>query len=154
MKSVRRAGFLALVPFALFAPGAQAQTYGSIGFGAAKPVSDLGDLYNTGYTVRGQVGFSLVFLDAHIQTGWTNFPVASKGSDLDNLNIYHAGAGARLGLGFIWVGANGAYFFGDGDQGIGWFPELGLKFWKVEGVVDFRIDGDEKWGAARVGLRF
>lgn len=57
-----------------------------------------------------------------------------------------------MGLGFLWVGANAAYFFGDGDRGLGFFPELGVKIWRVEGVADFRVDGDEKWGAARVGL--
>jgi hypothetical protein len=70
------------------------------------------------------------------------------------LSVYHAGAGARLGLGFLWVGANAAYFFGDGEEGVGFFPEVGVKIWRLEGVLDFRVDGDEKWGAARVGFRF
>lgn len=154
MKSMIRAGSLALLLSVLLSPGAEAQTYGSIGFGPAKPMSDSGDLYDTGYTTRGQIGISLALLDAHIQAGWTTFPAAGNASDLDDLNIYHAGAGARVGLGFIWVGANAAYFFGDGESGVGWFPEVGVKFWRLEGVVDYRIDGDEQWGAARLGFRF
>lgn len=154
MKFLFRGAALALATFAFAVTGAEAQTYGSIAFGAAKPVSDFGDLYDTGYTTRGQVGYSLTVLDVHVQTGYSRFPASGDSSDLDDLSVYHAGAGARLGLGFIWVGANAAYFFGDGEKGVGFFPELGVKIWRLEGVLDFRVDGDEKWGAARVGFRF
>lgn len=151
--SLLRGALLALVLSVAFSPRAEAQVYGSVAFGPAKPVGDFNDLYDVGYTTRGQVGLSLIFLDAHLQTGWSRFP-AGGDSDLEDLNIYHAGAGARVGLGFLWVGANAAYFFGDGEDGIGFFPELGAKIWRVEGVVDYRVDGDEKWAAARVGFRF
>lgn len=151
--SLLRGAALALVLSLILAPRAEAQVYGSVALGAAAPVGDFGDLYDVGYTARGQVGLSLIFVDAHLQTGWSMFP-AGGDSGVDDVNIYHAGAGARLGLGFLWVGANAAYFFGDGKDGIGFFPELGAKIWRVEGVLDFRVDGDEKWVAARVGLRF
>jgi hypothetical protein len=154
MKSLIRSVSLSLVLSLLPALGAEAQVYGSVGFGAANPIDALGDRYNTGYTARGQAGLSLALVEVHVQAGWTGFPAAGKSSELDDLNIYHAGVGARLGLGFLWVGANAGHFFGDGREGVGWFPEIGAKLWRLEGVLDLRVDGKEKWGAARLGFRF
>ena len=155
MKSLLLGASLALALLALAAPGAQAQKYGSLGFGAAKPVGDeFKAQYGTGYTSRGQVGYSMTLADVHVQTGYTRFPVKDGVTAMDDLNVYHAGVGARVGFRFLWVGANAAYFFGDGEKGVGYFPELGVKVWRFEGVVDYRLDGDEKWGAARVGFRF
>ena len=156
MTKVFRALPLVLLGFVLGAPGAEAQAYGSLGLGAAKPFGDFKDVADLGLTFRGQAGVRLWIFDAHLQTGATTFTAADdvSESDDDNRTIYHAGAGARLGLGFLWVGANAAYFFGDGEKGIGFFPEVGAKIWRIEIVGDVRIDGDEKWAAARIGYRF
>ena len=154
MKFVARMFPVALIVFSVLSPAAEAQVYSSAALGVAKPTGDFGDLYDLGLTYRGQVGISLLFADVHLQTGWTDLAPVEDYAEGKDLNIYHAGAGARVGLGFLWVGANAAYFFGDGEKGLGLFPEVGLKVWRLEGVVDYRIDGDENWGAARVGFRF
>ena len=156
MKSLIRSLPLALALVSLGTSGAEAQLYGSAGLGAAKPYGDFQDKADLGLTFRGQAGLSLWLVDAHLQTGVTTFTAADDVPEGDdgNLNIYHAGAGARLGLGFVWVGANAAYFFGDGEDGVGYFPEVGVKFWHLEAVADVRLDGDEKWWSARIGYRF
>ena len=156
MKMLTRAFPLLILAFALGAPQADAQIYGSAGVGAAKPFGDFKDVADLGITFRGQAGISLWIADVHLQTGVTSFTAADgvPEDEDDNLNIYHAGAGARVGLGFLWVGANAAYFFGDGEKGIGFFPEVGAKIWRLEVVGDVRVDGSEKWAAARVGFWF
>ena len=154
MKSFLRGVSLALLLFALVTPGAEAQVYSSFGLGLASPVGDLGDTHDVGITTRGQVGLSLLIADVHLQTGWTSFSASGDSPAEKDFSTFHAGAGARVGLGFIWIGANAAYFFGDGEEGVGFLPEAGLRIWHLEGVVDFRVDGDEKWGSARLSYRF
>jgi hypothetical protein len=155
MRSFRFGAFLALALLALAAPGAQAQRYESIALGAAKPVrDDFGKDYATGYTGRGQLGYSMSFADVHLQVGYTRFPVEEDVTDREDLSVLHAGVGVRIALGAFWVGGNAAYFFGGGEEGVGYVPEVGLKIWRFEAVADLRVDGDEKWGAARLGFRF
>lgn len=136
---------------------AQLPFYKSVGVGIAAPTGDLGDFYDNGYTVRGQVGISLVGLvDGHAQVGWSRFS-AENGTTGGDANIYHAGVGARVGLGLIFVGANAAYFFGDdpGDNSeLGLFPEVGIALGPLEAVADYRFDGDAKWFGLRAGLKF
>lgn len=156
MKQWSQYSILALLALMALSPrGAEAQAYGSVAGGVAAPAGDFGDLFETGYTARGQVGFSLVLLDVHLQAGWTRFPGKEiEGSSTgDDANIYHAGVGARVGLGVIFVGANAAHFFGDGDSGIGFFPEVGVSLWRLEAVADYRFDGDQKWFGVRLGLK-
>lgn len=138
-----------------FGAGAQAQTYTSLGLGVVMPRGDLEDVYDAGLTFRGQRGVSLVLVDVHVQVGVTSFVLAGEPSSGDDeATVYHAGAGARLGLGPFWVGANGAYFFGDGEDGVGFFPEVGLRLWRLEAVADYRVDEGRQWLAARLGWRF
>ena len=142
---------------ALTLPSAAAgQLYTSIGGGPAFPTGDLGDAFGSGFTVRGQAGLSFVLVDAHVQAGYTRF-----GSDVDtdseafagdDWSVFHTGIGARVGLGLVWVGANAAYFFGDGDDEIGFFPEVGVGLGPIEVVADYRI-GDPNWGALRAALK-
>lgn len=124
----------------------------SLGAGIASPVGDFGDLYDPGFTVRGQVGLDLVLLDVHAQAGWSRFGAAD--ADTDDANVTHLGVGARAGFGLFWVGLNAAQFWGEGDDGVGWVPEVGVSFLSLEAVADVRIDGDEKWWALRGALRF
>lgn len=157
MIRVRSSTLLILLPalFFLFPLGAEAQLRASIGAGVAAPYGDFGDVFDTGFTLRGQAGLSLALVEAYGQAGWSRFSYGGGGDiSVDDANIYHAGAGARVGLGIIWIGANAAYFFGDGEGGLGFFPEVGVGFWRLEVVADTRVDGDEKWAAARVGFRF
>ena len=154
MRKVVVVGML-LVGASLFGGEVRAQTYTSLGLGVVFPQRDLADVYDNGLTFRGQAGVSLSLLDVHLQTGVTSFPLADDTmSEGDEATVYHVGAGARLGLGFLWVGANGGYFFGDGDDGVGLFPEAGLRLWRLEAVADYRVDGDQNWLAARLSWRF
>ncbi|MGD2067285.1 MAG: hypothetical protein PVI57_01270 [Gemmatimonadota bacterium] len=150
---------LLLACAALHPGGASAQASTSLGAGLAVPLGDFGDFAGTGYTIRGQAGLSLVLADIHVQAGWSHFPgedatVAGETVSGEGADIFHTGVGARLGLGLLWVGANAAYFFGDGDDGIGIFPEVGLGLGPLEVVGDVRIDGDAKWAAIRGALKF
>jgi len=152
-------GALAMtLALALAAQPAQAQLSTSIGAGIAAPQGDLGDGFDNGYTVRGQVGLSLVGLvEGHVQAGWSRFPVKEGVVGGEDADIYHAGVGARVGLGLIFVGANAAYFFGDdpGDNSeLGFFPEVGIGLGPLEAVADYRIDGDAKWFGIRAALKF
>ena len=148
----------ALLAVALLIPtAAQAQLQTSLAAGIATPTGDFGDLYDQGYTVRGQVGLSLLFASVHAQVGVSRFSADPNSLALltdNNLNVYHYGVGARAGVGLLWVGANAAYFSGDTDDGLGFFPEIGVGFLMFEAVADMRIDGDQKWYGLRAGLRF
>lgn len=145
---------LAGMPF--FGQGLQAQFYGSVGGGVAWPQGDLGKDHDTGFTLRGQGGISLAIVEAHVQAGMSRFSVVEnpKDPEADDANIYHAGVGARVGLGFIFIGASAAYFSGEGESGMGYFPEIGLRFWRLEAVADYRVDGNENWSALRLNWRF
>lgn len=145
---------LALAPAA-----ASGQTHPSIGAGITVPASDFADLYDNGYTVRGQVSLDLPVVEAHIQGGWSRFvgKQVTGGTDpetLDDANVYHAGAGARVGLGVLFVGANAVYFFGDLDEGFGFLPEAGVGVGPIEFVADYRADGDANWFGIRAALKF
>ena len=144
----------------LVLPGAAwGQGYSSIGAGVAVPVSGFGDRYETGYTIRGQTGLSLMVVDAHIQTGYTaisgkSVTSAGQTDTFEDVDFFHAGVGARVGLGVIWVGANVAYFFGDLEDGFGILPEAGVGLGPLELVADYRLDGDANWLGVRLGLRY
>lgn len=131
----------------------QGQIYTSLGAGVTQPIGDFDDLYDRGFTVRGQAGLSLILAGAHAQVGWSNFATDVDTSDTDAANVFHAGVGGRLGVGLFFVGANAAYFFGDGENGIGYIPEVGISLLSLEVVADGRIDG-EKWVALRGALKF
>ncbi len=148
----------ALLAFALVVPtAAEAQFQTSLAAGIITPTGDFGDMYDPGYSVRGQIGVSFLLASVHAQVGVSRFS-ANENAPVqltnDNLNVYHYGVGARTGFGLFWVGANAAYFSGDGDDGLGFFPEVGVSFLMLEAVADIRIDGDQKWYGLRAGLRF
>lgn len=145
--------FVTLATLALALPStARAQGLStSVGVGMAGGWSDLGDVTDPGFTLRGQVGVDLLVASVHGQVGWTRLPAAGDG---DAFSTAHYGVGGRLGLGLLWVGINGAYFSGDGDDGMGFFPEVGVGLGPLEAVADVRIDGDQKWWGLRGALRF
>lgn len=142
---------------AMVAPATlSAQLQTSLGVGLAIPVGDFGDAFERGYTVRGQVGLSMIAVGVHAQAGWSRFPAIQQGDiELADADIYHLVAGARFGLGPLWVGGNGGYFYGDDDQeGIAFFPEVGAGLGPLEAVADLRVGGDARWLGLRVALRF
>jgi hypothetical protein len=158
MKSMIKAVPVFLAVFAISAHSADAQVHYSVGAGMSAPIGgDLKDNYGAGFTLRGQAGLSLAVAGVHLQTGWTTFSVSDDPKDTsveDRFDLYHVAAGARVALGFFWVGANAAYFFGDGEKGGGLVPEVGFRVGPIEGVADGRLDGNEKWVSARLNLRF
>ena len=145
-----------LVMIGLAPAALEAQLYKSIGAGVAIPVGDYADSFERGYTVRAQVGFSLTAVGIHAQAGWSRFPAIQTGDiGLADDDIYHVAAGARVGLGILWVGANAGLFGGDDDHdGLAFFPEVGVGLGPLEAVADLRISGDTRWLGLRVGLRF
>lgn len=148
---------LALAALALLLaspPDVEAQISGSIAAGVANPLGDFGDTLDSGFTFRGQAGISLLLVGLHAQVGWTRFPGKGGGGiGFEGADFFHAGAGGRVGLGMAWVGLTGAWFSGDGEDGLGLLPEVGLGLGPVEAVVDARVDGDAKWFAVRLGVR-
>jgi hypothetical protein len=151
-----------LIGFALLSAGqAHAQASASLGVGLASPQGDLGDYFDSGYTVRAQLALSaLGIVEVHTQAGWSRFPVGDATVDREeyqvgDADLLHAGVGARLGIfGLIFVGANGAYFFGEGDNEIGFFPEVGIGIGPLEVVADYRFGSDFDWFGLRGGLKF
>lgn len=131
---------------------AQLGTSTSIGVGWATPQGDLDDVVDDGYTVRGQLGLSaLGLVQVHGQGGWTRFDAGSESSD--DFDLFHAGVGARVGLGLVFVGANAVYFFGDGDDEVGFFPEVGVSLLMLEIVADYNFSADRDWFAIRAALK-
>jgi len=144
-----------LAIFLVLPTSAEAQLQTSLTGGIIAPIGDFGDTYDPGYSVRGQVGLSFLLASVHAQVGVSRFSANdSAPAATDDLNVYHYGVGARAGFGLLWVGANAAYFSGDGDDGLGFFPEVGVSFLMLEAVADMRIDGDQKWYGLRAGIRF
>lgn len=154
---------------ALLIPGqAQGQLYTSLGGGVATPVGDFGDVADPGFTLRGQLGLSLVLADVHLQAGVSRFPGASFEFDGETFEIdenftqYHLGAGGRFGLGLIWVGATGVFMFGDGVEeveeydidGLAFLPEVGVGLGPIEVVADYLIQSDVNWIGLRAAFKF
>lgn len=148
-----------LVVALVLAPAAlSGQTYSSLGVGVAAPAAGFADGWDPGYTIRGQAGLSLVLVDIHVQTGYTSFR-GKEGTALGqtvqfpDVDTFHAGAGARVGLGFLWVGANAAYFFAEEfGKEVKLFPEAGLGLGPLEVVADYTL-GDQNWLSLRVGWK-
>jgi hypothetical protein len=145
----------------------QAQIYTSVGAGVANPMGDFGDLADSGFTLRGQAGLSLVLADVHLQAGYSRFPGRefTFGGDTfeveEDFNQFHVGAGGRLGLGLIWVGASGVYMFGDGidevdfsSDGIAFLPEIGVGLGPIEVVADYLLHSDVNWIGLRAAFKF
>jgi hypothetical protein len=147
-----RISFALSLALLLFAAPAHGQT--SIGVGIASAQGDFGDVADNGYTIRAQRALSLLGLVAiHAQGGWSRFE--AKGESSADADILHAGVGARLGgFGLVFVGANAAYFFGDGDDEIGFFPEVGIGLGPLEVVADYRLGSDFNWFGLRGALKF
>jgi len=161
----------ALVALVLAVPGdAHAQASASIGAGVATPQGEFGDFFDSGYTIRAQLALSaLGLVEVHTQAGWSRFSsdfdpgtvvpdgdVPAGIEDIDgDADIFHAGVGARLGVfGLAFIGANGAYFFGDGDDDVGFFPEIGVGVGPLEVVADYRFGSDFDWFGLRGALKF
>ena len=144
------------------------QVGANIGIGGAGAIGTLDELADYGVTARGQIGLPVLsFLDVHTQFGWTwmesavgsalnRFGVAELlGTDFESsFTFWHIGAGARASLGPLFIGANGLYFVGDTDEGLGFVPEAGIRLGRFELVADHRMDGELKWWAARLGFNF
>lgn len=147
---------LAAVLVLLVVPTAgRGQISTSVAGGLAYPIGEVAEGVDQGFTIRGQAGVSLLLVSVHAQAGYTHLPGEEiENLEMDDVDFFHAGVGARLGLGLVWAGLNAAWFTGDADDGLGILPELGAGFGPIEVVADGRLDGDAKWVAVRAGFRF
>jgi len=154
----------ALAVAALLAVGAapaSAQLSTGVGAGLAYPTGDLGDVYDSGYTIQGRAGIDFLLASVHVNAGWTRFPSNPAVSDPtlgagDNFDVYQGALGARAGLGLLFVGANVALYAGDiaDDDNYGIVPEVGMGFGPLDVVADYRINGEAKWFTVRGELTF
>lgn len=145
-----------LTLFVAAAAPVTAQVRTSLGGGLAVPTGDLGDVTSPGLTVRGQIGVSLGLVEGHVQAGWSRFPGSMDVGDLgdgEDADVWHGGAGLRVGFGMIWVGANALYSFGDTDDGMGFAPEVGVGLGPIEIVADY-LFGTTNWFAVRAAFGF
>lgn len=140
-----------LLATAVAAGDVQAQFTVGVGGGIAQPLGDLDDAVDQGITGRAQLGMSFILASVHAQAGVTRFPGTNTS---DDYTTSHVGVGGRLGLGLLFVGLNANYFFGDGEDGVGYVPEIGVGLLRLEVVADGRLDGDAKWVSLRAGLKF
>lgn len=139
---------------ALGASGVQAQSTGSIGVGVAVPTGDLDTFVDPGFTLRLQSSVPVSpLMNTQLQGGWTRFLADDDVTDSGTVDSYHVSLGIRLGTEFF-VGANGGYFFGDGDDQFAIFPEAGIRISRVELVGDIRVTGDARWWTVRAGWLF
>lgn len=149
----------AVAALAVLPAAGSSQEFAAVGGGVVVPTGSLRERAEQGYTVRGRVGISLGFAHVQLLGGWSRLAgkdllvddIVEPGEDLD---LFHAGVGVRVGLGAIWLGANAADFFGDGDEGIGFIPELGFVVGPFEVVADSRVHGPDTWAAVRAAIRF
>lgn len=132
---------------------AEAQISTSISGGPAGPTGDAADLAETGFTVQGRAGLSLILAGLHANAGFTRL---SGKDSFDDADFFNVGAGAKVGLGpLFWVGANANYYAGgDIDNEVGIVPEVGASIGPLEAVADFKITGDINFWSLRVGLSF
>lgn len=108
-----------------------------------------------GVTVRGQVGLDFLVAGVHLQGGWTRLPTEPTSPNLgDPRRFQHFGAGARLRFGPLWIGATGARFFGDTEEGSALLPEVGVGWGALEAAADARVRGADRWWSLRATLRF
>ncbi len=134
----------------------QAQPYQSVTAGIVVPTSILADQVERGLQARVAVGLSAAFVGLQIEAGAARFPALAPddpeiGADLER---FHVGLGARLEMAMFRVGADGIYAFGEGDDGFGLVPELGVGLGRLEVMLDHRLDGDWRWWGLRVGIGF
>jgi len=139
---------------ALLTPALSAQGNRSIGLGGVLPQRDYADVVDTGFSVRFQ---SLALYDrsqVQLQGGWSRFSGREEpGTETESADVFHVSLGIRLGA-TVFVGANGGYFWGDTDDGLGFFPEAGVRFGRIGLIADYRVDGDENWLGLRAELTF
>ena len=130
----------------------QSNLVSSVGLGAVLALGESENVIDDGYTVRGQVGKSFGLVSVHGQTGWTRLLAATDGLAEEDLDLWHVGAGGRIGFGPLFAGVNAFYNFGDtNEDGFDLVPEAGLRFWRLEFVSDVRFD---HWVAFRLGYVF
>lgn len=135
-------------------PTADAQSTSSIGLGGVVPQGRYADLVDTGFSLRLQSSTAYDRSELQLQTGWSRFSGRDAGAvDTEAADLFHVSLGLRIG-GTLFIGANGGYFWGDTDNGLGFLPEAGMRFGRIELVGDYRVDGDENWLGIRAGLRF
>jgi hypothetical protein len=157
MRRLPHAALAVLAVLAVLLPArTSAQTYTSLGLGAAVPTGDFSDVQERGFTLRGQGGVSLILGDVHVQAGYTHLPGKEgvAGVNPDAADFFQAGVGARLGMGLIFVGGNANYYFGEVERGVGFAPEIGISLLMFEAVADYRVDGTQKVLSTRIGVRF
>lgn len=156
------ASFLVIASLIALSAPAAAQLKGSIGVGAVGASGDLEDIADYGATLRGQIGTSIPVFDIHAQVGVTYLQsglgtlLENSGIpvDTDDFTFYHVGAGARLPIGPVFLGANALFFGGDTEEGLAFVPEIGFYIWKLEAVADMRVEEEVRWISGRIGWVF
>lgn len=134
--------------------GLHAQSTGSLGVGVAVPTGELDAFVDPGFTLRLQSSVPVSpLIESQLQGGWTRFLADDAVDGSESFDSYHVSLGIRLGTEFF-VGGNGGYFFGDGDDGFAFFPEAGIRISRIELVGDIRVTGDERWWTVRAAWLF
>jgi hypothetical protein len=142
-----------LIPLVVCAPAASAQDASSIGLGAVIPRGDYADVVDAGFSLRLQSSTAYDRSELQFQTGWSRFSGREdSGVETESADVFHVALGVRIG-GTLFVGANGGYFWGDTDDGLGFLPEAGIRLGRLELVADYRTDGDENWLGVRAAVR-
>lgn len=128
----------------------EAQNFGSLLVGPTTPYGDFADSYDPGISLRLESGVEAALVGAHATAGWSRFGAAGSGGE--DADVFDVGLGARLILGPLFAGVNGAYFFGDGEDGFGFVPNVGGHLLFLEAILEARVDG-EQWWSVKVGIR-
>ena len=152
--SVLTLGLLTAAALLAAPSAAEAQLSTSVSAGVAGPTGDAGDIADTGFTVQGRVGLSLLVAGLHANGGFTRLP-GKDSVGADDADVWNVGVGAKFGLApLLWVGANANYYTGDGSDEMGIVPEIGVSIGPLEAIADYKVTGDVKFWSLRVGIGF
>lgn len=122
-----------------------------LGIGWKIPTGDFGELYDGGYGANAAFLFPL----APTVTGWGEIGYTrfnNKLSSLGDIDVWGFNAGARVGLGALYLGGEIGYFTEIDDFGL--TPVVGIGVAMLDFSARYKLTGDANWWDLRASISF